>query len=177
MTLRLPLGMGPAGPKGDPGPMGLQGPPGSPGLSVLPVGCVIPFAGSEAPEGFLRCDGAAVSRETFADLFGVLGTVYGAGDGATTFHVPDLRGRMVLGTGPGRALGAQGGEASHRLTLEEIPSHAHGVTDYAGVNTTSPRINSQVGFGEAGRSTSAVGGGKAHNNLPPFVALHFLIKA
>lgn len=182
MTLRLPLGMGPAGPKGDPGPMGIQGPPGAPGLSVLPVGFVLPFAGAEPPEGFLRCDGAAVSRSAYADLFAVVGTVYGAGDGATTFNVPDLRGRVVLGTGQGskltaRALGAKGGEETHVLTLAEMPSHAHGVTDYAGVNTTSPRINSQVGFGEAGRVTSAVGGGQAHNTLPPFLGLTFLIKA
>ena len=65
-----------------------------------PVGVVVPFAGSSAnipPAGWFVCDGQAVSRSTYSDLFSVIGTEYGTGDGSTTFNVPDLRGRVPFG--------------------------------------------------------------------------------
>lgn len=103
-----------------------------------------------APTGWLLCNGAAVSRTTYAFLYNAIGTAYGAGDGTTTFNVPDLRGRLPLGAGTGTASGATawargaqpttgaGGEQSHQLTAEEsgVPSHTH-VTDPADANTTS----------------------------------------
>jgi len=64
---------------------------------ALPIASVLPFAGSTPPSGWLLCNGAAVSRTTYADLFAAVGTTYGVGDGSTTFNLPDLRGRMVLG--------------------------------------------------------------------------------
>lgn len=63
----------------------------------FPVGCVLPFAGTTAPEGWLLCDGSAVNRTTYAALFSVLGSAHGQGDGSTTFHIPDLRGRFIRG--------------------------------------------------------------------------------
>jgi microcystin-dependent protein len=149
----------------------------------MPVGMVVPFAGAEPPEGFLRCDGAAVSRGTFANLFAVVGTVYGAGDGATTFNVPDLRGRVPLGMGAGtglsdRALGTKGGEEGHVLTTGELPSHSHALT------TKVHSVN--VGGGEAAygnfsipgqTATGLTGEGASHNTMPPFLGLNFLIKA
>jgi microcystin-dependent protein len=60
---------------------------------------VIDFAGATAPTGFLACDGSAVSRTTYADLFTAIGTTWGTGDGSTTFNLPDLRGAFVRGTG------------------------------------------------------------------------------
>ena len=63
----------------------------------LPVGAVVDFTRSTPPEGFLNCNGAAVSRVTYAKLFAVIGTTYGAGDGSTTFNVPDFRGRFSEG--------------------------------------------------------------------------------
>lgn len=62
-------------------------------------GIIFPYAGSSAPDGFLLCDGSAVSRATYADLFALIGTTYGAGDGSTTFNVPDLRGSVIIGAG------------------------------------------------------------------------------
>lgn len=62
-------------------------------------GLIFPYAGSTAPAGFLLCDGSAVSRLTYADLFTLIGTTYGAGDGSTTFNVPDLRGSVIIGAG------------------------------------------------------------------------------
>jgi microcystin-dependent protein len=92
-------------------------------------------AGAEPP-GWLLCDGRAVSRTTYATLFAAIGAVHGAGDGATTFNLPDYRGRSPLGTGTGTAtyatahtVGQRAGTESHVLTLTEMPAHSHGVTD------------------------------------------------
>ena len=76
----------------------------------LPAGLVLPFAGATAPDGFLLCYGQAVSRSTYADLFAAIGTTYGAGDGSTTFNLPDLRGRVAAGKDD------MGGGAANRLT-------------------------------------------------------------
>lgn len=65
--------------------------------SVLPTGVVLPYAGSVPPDGFLICDGSAVDRSTFSKLFGVVGTIWGPGDGSTTFNIPDCRGVFVRG--------------------------------------------------------------------------------
>ena len=68
------------------------------------TGTVFPFAGSAAPSGWLLCDGSAVSRTTYARLFGIIGTAYGAGNGTTTFNLPDLRGEFVRGLDAGRGV-------------------------------------------------------------------------
>lgn len=110
------------------------------------TGTVLPFAGAAAPADWLLCAGQAVSRTTYATLFGVIGTTYGAGDGSTTFNLPDLRGRVaggkddMGGTAAGRltaagagvagtTLGATGGTQVHSLTTAQMPAHNHGVTD------------------------------------------------
>lgn len=111
------------------------------GLPVVPTGMVAPFAGADAPEGWLPCDGRAVSRTDYAALFAVLGTVHGAGDGATTFALPDLRGRVAAGvddmggTAAGRLTGRPGGvdgAETHTLAETEIAEHGHGAGTYAG---------------------------------------------
>lgn len=66
---------------------------------ATPSGAIIPFAGTSAPTGYLSCDGSAVSRTTYADLFTAIGTTWGAGDGSTTFNVPDLRAAVLRGAG------------------------------------------------------------------------------
>ncbi len=72
-------------------------------ISLVPVGSMQPFGGTTGlvPSGWLLCDGTAISRTTYADLFAIIGTNYGAGDGATTFNLPDLRGRFLRGTDNG----------------------------------------------------------------------------
>lgn len=73
---------------------------------VVPAGAVCSFAGSSAPDGWLVCDGAAVSRTTYASLFAQIGTAFGAGDGVATFNLPDLRGEFVRGLDSGRGVDA-----------------------------------------------------------------------
>ena len=79
-------------------------------VGVLPAGAVIPYAGSAAPAGWLMCGGQAVNRSDYPALFSTIGTTYGAGNGSTTFNVPDLRGRVVAGEDD------MGGTAANRLT-------------------------------------------------------------
>lgn len=88
---------------------------------VTPIGAVLPFAGSAAPTGFLLCDGTAVSRTTYAALFAIIGTAYGAGDGSSTFNVPSLLGRVPIGRDPAQTevdvLGEAGGAKTHTHPL------------------------------------------------------------
>ena len=94
-----------------------------------PPGLIHPFAGTTAPTGYLLCQGQAVSRTTFAGLFGVIGTTYGSGDGSTSFNVPNMQGLVPVGVnGTTFTLAATGGEATHQLVLAELASHAHSVT-------------------------------------------------
>ena len=109
-----------------------------------PVGAVMDFAGASAPSGWVLCYGQALSRSVYSELFAVIGTTYGAGDGSTTFNVPDARGRVGAGKDdmggtaagritsaimPGTTLGATGGAETHQLTVAQLPAHNHPVTD------------------------------------------------
>lgn len=93
---------------------------------AAPPGVINPYAGSAAPSGWLMCDGSAVSRTTYAALFAAIGTAFGAGDGTTTFNLPDTRARGLIGVGTGKALGASDGIAEGSRNAEW--SHAHGHT-------------------------------------------------
>lgn len=152
---------------------------------ALPVGATTGWCGSADPPGgiWMLCDGRAISRVTYAGLFAVLSTEYGAGDGSTTFNLPDFRGRVAVGAGAGggltaRALGAEGGEETHVLSTGEMPSHNHpaeidvrGATGETSV-TGGTRPLATTGVQTAANSqvnTTATGGGGAHNNMPPFL--------
>lgn len=84
-------------------------------------------SGTTTPSGWLDCDGSAVSRTTYAALFAAIGTLHGAGDGSTTFNVPDLRDRSPRGPGAA-AVGATGGQDSIALATANLPSHGHGLS-------------------------------------------------
>lgn len=96
----------------------------------MTAGIVIPFAGTTAPQGWMLCDGSAVSRTTYAALFAVIGTTYGEGDGETTFNIPDLSGRVVIGSSQSHALGTTGGSETVTLIADQLPAHTHVVPQH-----------------------------------------------
>lgn len=127
---------GPQGPAGEVGPQGPPGPAGS-AVANIPPGTVWAYAGQTPPDGWLPCDGRAVSRKDYAALFNAVRITYGGGDGVDTFNLPDLRGRVVLGAGAGpgltaRRVGERLGEEAHVLTVAEMPAHQHGGTTASG---------------------------------------------
>lgn len=228
---------------------------------VVPTGAILPYGGATAPSNFLLCNGSAVSRTTYADLFAVTSTTYGVGNGTTTFNLPDLRSSFPLGFGQktkaftfvdaavntgtdvitvdsnqylytgqavalttsgvlpaglsattyyviyvsdttiklansranaddgtavditaasgggthtltltltNRALGADGGEESHTIQTEELPSNVN----IASSNNTA---NSAAGFSPLNVNTP-LGSDTPHNNMPPFVTVNYIIK-
>jgi microcystin-dependent protein len=160
---------------------------------LAPAGVVLPFAGSTAPTGWLLCFGQTVSRTTFASLFAALGTTYGAGNGTTTFALPDLRGRVAAGEDDmggtaasrlttagsgvnGLVLGATGGAQTHTLTTAQIPAHAHGYvggSNAAGSGTVGAAGQSANGYV---MNTLNAGSDQAHNNTQPTIVLNYIIK-
>lgn len=95
-----------------------------------PAGIVMTYGGATAPQGWLLCDGAAVSRSAYATLFGVIGTTYGAGDGSTTFNLPDLSGRVAIGPSQSHALASTGGTTTETLLESNLPVHTHEVPQH-----------------------------------------------
>lgn len=151
----------------------------------LPTGSVSAYGGSAAPGGWLLCDGAAVSRTTYAALFAVIGTTYGVGDGSSTFNVPNLKGRVPVGRDAAQAefdtLGETGGAKTHTLTTGEMPAHTHTVYAYANyddLNFTgnSGRLQASDAVTPYDQATSSTGGSGAHNNLQPYLVLNYIVK-
>ena len=145
------------------------------------AGTIKMFGGITAPDGYLMCDGSAVSRTTYAALFAAIGTTYGAGDGSTTFNLPDLQGRFPLGAGAGngltaRTVGQKGGEETHTLTVAEMPEHKHSV--YLDKRAASGNNVWSAVTGSASTGTYAgtsEGGSSAHNNMPPYAVVSYII--
>ena len=139
---------------------------------TAPAGSISAFAGLTAPAGYLLCDGSQVSRATYADLYAVVGDTFGAGDGTTTFNLPDLRGEFIRGFDDGR--GADAGRVFGSFQADEIKSHAH--TGVAGDAGDDP---ARIGGGNRAvdtdtYSTNAVGGVETR---PRNVALNYIIKS
>ncbi len=109
------------------------------------AGLIRMYAGSVAPEGYLMCDGSAVSRDQYSGLFDVIGTTFGVGDGATTFNLPDLTGKVPMGTSQAYALASSGG--SETVALADIPAHIHTVPTHGHENTilaTTPSLSHTI---------------------------------
>ena len=149
--------------------------PGIGGLNgAVPTGVTSQFAGprTSIPAGYLLCDGRAVSRTTYLNLFNVVGTVYGAGDGTTTFNLPNGQGTIFIGQLPSDpnfgTVGVYGGEAKHTLTVAEIPpltvicndnsNSGGGTTPFCSIGTHFINVSTN-------------GGGQAHNNLQPYLVV------
>ena len=151
---------------------------------TVPAGVIEMFGGSTAPSGYLICDGSAVSRTTYSKLFTAIGTTYGAGDGSTTFNVPNIKGRVVVGYNSAEtefdALGETGGEKTHTLTVAEMPSHNHSKTVIPrDTQWLAPSQGWNYSFTDGAtytHYTDDTGGGDAHNNLQPYIVLNYIIK-
>lgn len=156
---------------------------------------MIDFAGGTIPAGWLECAGQAISRSTYAALFLAIGTTHGAGDGSTTFNVPDARGRVVFGKDNmngsaanrltsgaggvnGAALGAVGGSETVTLTEAQMPSHTHSQRYYSGATGTSTPTSNVNGLSLATATASTLGTGSssAHQNIPPALVANKIIK-
>lgn len=95
-------------------------------FDVMPPGLIIPYAGVNTPSGYILCNGQAISRTAYARLFSIISTLYGSGNGTTTFNVPDLRSRFPIGAGQGtgltnRPLASTGGLEA----ITDVPAHTH----------------------------------------------------
>lgn len=158
---------------------------GMPTGDTFPIGAISPYAGSVAPTNWLICDGRAISRVTYSDLFNAIGTTYGSGDGNTTFNLPNLKGRVITGLDTSQtefdALGETGGEKTHLLTDNEIPP----LTTYAPSQTTGGNmayLNDWSGYTGTGLGNIPITKTKTtnaseHNNLQPYITLNYIIKA
>lgn len=137
--------------------------------SAVAIGTVIPFAGSSAPSGFIKCNGALVSRSAYAALFAAIGTTYGAGDGSTTFAVPDFRGVFLRGLDE-----SKGYDTSRTMGSEQADafvSHTHTAPSItSAVLQTGSTANRAPLYG----STASTGGTETR---PKNFAVVYIIKA
>tara|TARA_R110000868_G_scaffold70726_1_gene207589 strand:+ start:751 stop:1776 length:1026 start_codon:yes stop_codon:yes gene_type:complete len=139
--------------------------------ALMPTAAILPYAGASAPSGWLLCFGQAVSRTTYAALFAAVSTTYGAGDGSTTFNIPDIRGRAVAGkddmggtsanrlTGlsggvNGDTLGGTGGTETHTLLTAETPAHSHFIASPGGVDPGALSSSNYVDYNMTSWATS-----------------------
>lgn len=175
-------------------------PPADTGVPT-PVGSIMPWAGTDPPAGYLMCDGSAVSRTTYADLFTIIGTTYGAGDGSTTFNVPDLRGRVTVGKTSGGGfdnLAETGGTLTHRHygtglggdlraaigainnTATSIGYTGTSAGDPAGSATPAPMYaitGGGLGYTNWNHWTTVYGYTSSTSTLQPYQVVNYIIKA
>lgn len=173
----------PGGVSSSPAP---QPQPVNPPSPSVPTGTIVAHAGVNVPDEWLVCDGTAYRKADYPALAAALGAT-GAG---TRFMVPDLRGRFLMGASDSHLLASSGGEETHVLTEEEMPSHSHPLVGPGawgqGVGIWGSNVGAGSGWttvssyqeGAVGRlEVAPAGGGRAHNNLPPFYAVGYIIKA
>lgn len=141
---------------------------------LMPTSTILPYAGSPAPTGYLLCDGAAISRTTYSDLFGLVGTTYGVGDGSTTFNIPDLRGRVIAG------LDNMGGSAAGRLTgltnLGDNTGSATGSHNHTATTTTVTVREPGGGDGTRTPLNSVSVDSNTIDIVQPTMTLNYIIK-
>lgn len=164
-----------------------QGEMGSPG-ETEPIGTIKMYGGKTAPDGYMFANGQAISRTTYSDLFAIYGTTFGAGDGSTTFNLPNLNGRTPVGLKASdsdfNTIGKTGGEKTHTLTQSELAAHRHGFQGGSALFTQLDQGVKGLGSGNlwiegvgAIPTTSTDGGAnQPHNNMQPYMVLNYIIK-
>ncbi|MDC3130236.1 tail fiber protein [Bacteroidota bacterium] len=180
--------------------------------SSIPIGTIQAYSGTTPPNGWLLCDGSTISRSTYSVLFSVIDTIYGIGDGSytlqwidsnndgimqpgeminvmSTFNLPDLRGRTIIGTdnmggtsanvvNGASYLGIIGGSETHTLTVAEMPNHNHSFFAVGSQGTGNHNDGQTYGntIGNTFITTSSEGGDQPHNNMQPYISLNYIIK-
>lgn len=145
---------------------------------IVPAGTVIPYGNTSAPYGYIKCNGAAISRTVYADLFAAVGTNFGAGDGSTTFNLPDLRGEFVRGWDDGRGIDSGRGFASAQGHM--FQDHTHNSYDHTagfGYQSHYSGPYSPINQYDSTRATSgAVSGTYGSETRPRNIAMLYCIK-
>ena len=171
------------------------------GIEGIPTATIVPWTASSLPSGFLECAGAAVSRSTYSALFAIVSTTYGAGDGSTTFNLPNLQDNIAVGKSGTKALASTGGAAtvsatgnitvnvaSHTLSTAELAAHTHG-SGGGGANNQGCIYNPGAATAAVGGNTGSSGSNSGHVHggsgsfsgtassvLQPYLTLIYVIK-
>ena len=172
-------------------------------VEFLPIGTILPYSSSNVPSGYMICDGRALSRADYSDLFNIIGTSYGSGDGSTTFNIPNLRGKVLISQDPNDGdfdtIGKNGGEKTHKLLASELPSDPE-YWAYCGGNVDWPLVSNlglgsqtncehyvnvggSLGAGNTSVYSMARKGARnpslhdqGHNNVQPYTIIVYMIK-
>ncbi len=169
------------------------------GIEGTATGTILPWSAASLPSGFLECAGAAVSRSTYSALFAIVGTTYGAGDGSSTFNLPNLADNVPVGKSNNKALASTGGAntvaatgnvggstANATLSTAQLASHSH-PGGASPINTPTGPVNTPVKATTASTGSTGSGSGHSHNMsatfsgdstsvLQPYIALIYIIK-
>jgi len=172
------------------------------GIEGIPTATIVPWSDSSIPSGFLECNGAAVSRSTYSALFAIIGTTYGAGDGATTFNVPDLQDNVAVGKSGTKALASTGGAntvtstgnvggstANATLSTGQLASHSHSGGSGSRALGSGNIGNSPGGVAVNPANTGSTGSGTGHSHnmsatftgdatsvVQPYLTIIYIIK-
>mgnify|MGYP003130079958 CR=1 FL=1 len=175
------------------------------GIEGIPTATIVPWSSSSVPTGFLECNGAAVSRSTYSALFAIVGTTYGAGDGASTFNLPDLQDNVAMGKSGTKALASTGGAntvaasgtvggttANATLSEAQLASHSHSVNQVAANNFGGPTKSIRIvtdGSSTETLNTANTGSGTGHQHnmsatftgsatsvVQPYLTIIYIIK-
>lgn len=144
----------------------------------VPTGCMMDYPDVVPPTGWLNCDGSARSRSNYPSLFSLLGTRFGAGDGFSTFNLPDFRGRVAVGMGAGpglsnRTLAEMGGIETATISLAQMPYHNHGATESAHSHSAWQDVHNHYAWQDA-HAHAIYDGGHAHSISDPQHQHHFV---
>jgi microcystin-dependent protein len=171
------------------------------GIEGIPTATIVPWSSASVPTGFLECNGAAVSRSTYSDLFGVISTTYGAGDGSSTFNVPDLQDKVAVSKSNNKNLASTGGAntvqstgniggatANASISTAQLASHSHPQGAAVGPRSPSAPPGNPI-KASPGSETGNTGSGDAHQHnlsanftgdstsvLQPYLTVVYIIK-